>query len=152
MKSAERGYLLRWFILFSWKIRTQVVRIHPTRLHRYFQWQDHHRLAKVNHLLVPYQYCYLLPALRELSLSCTIAFLPFFSPTFHETAQTVAQTKRRYCWKGSNAVNLVLCVNSGSETGFRTEYRCSEGARKSALRASPLFEVNLEFVQNKLRN
>ena len=66
------------------------------------------RKKKKNHLLVPSNYS--LPALGELPQPCTIAFLPFFYLNSHETEQTVAQTKRQHCWKGSSSENLALCA------------------------------------------
>ena len=65
--------------------------------------------------------------------------------------QNVPQTKRQHFWKESNWVNLVLCINSGPERGFKMEYHYSENTRKSALRDAPLFEAYLEFVWNELK-
>ena len=90
-----------------------------------------------------YYYCPL-PIFWELLLSCTAAFLRFYSqPTFHQTAQNVAQTKHQHCLKGSNSVNLVLCVNSGPGTGFRMEYHYSENTHVNA--------QNFTLVPSKLR-
>ena len=63
----------------------------------------------------------------------------------------MTQTEHWHCPKRSNSVNLVLCVNNKPGPGFRMEYCYSENIQKLALRASPLFSVNLEFSQNEFR-
>ena len=93
-------------------------------------------------------HCQLSSFLRT-SVSCTVTFLPFFPPKFHQIAQNVAQTKPQHCWKGSNLVNLVLYV-SDFETRFRLKNSYSKSTQKSGLRAAPLFWVSLELIWNEL--
>ena len=75
------------------------------------------------------------------SLSCC-----FFPQKLRQTKHSVAKMKCQHCWKRSSSVNLVLCVNSGLGTGFRSEYDYSENTQKSVLTAAPLFQVNSECV------
>ena len=92
-----------------------------------------------------------LSAVGEFPPLCIITFLPplfFFLPNSSKTVQ--AETMPQTCWKDSNSVRLVLCVESGPGTGFTVGYCYFENALKSALRASSLLQVNLEFNQKEL--